>query len=73
MRHVSFLRGRVAWVVVGDGGKGIRLKFRNLDMGNRGFKADDDGGPRVVEPEEGYLFSLTSLTPRISFQMEKGV
>lgn len=38
----------IHWFVIGIGGKGIRQKFRNLFVGNRGFKAADDGGSRAA-------------------------
>lgn len=56
----------------GVGRKGIRRKFRNQSVGNRGCEADDDDGIRAGKPVGSSLFSLTSLALRDRFRWWRG-
>ena len=62
------------WRFNGQWGKGNSVQHSETRLwGLEAAKQLTTGGHRVVEPEESFLFSLTTLTPRITFQLEKGV
>ena len=61
-------------VFAGSGGKGIRANIPKPVSGDlEAAKQLTTVDLRVGKPVESSLFSLTSLTPRITFQLEEGV
>ena len=62
------------WWCRGQWGKGNSVQHSETRLwGLEAAKQLTTGGLRVVEPEESFLFSLTTLTPRTTFQLEEGV
>ena len=75
------LLGKAFWLAGGSllasqGQRGKGKSVQHSDARSWGLEAAKQlttEGRRVVLPVESFLFSLTSLTPRISFQLEEGV
>lgn len=62
------------WQSRGQRGKGNSVQHSETrSWGEEAAKQLTTEDHRVVKPEESFLFSLTSLTPRITFQLEQGV